>query len=152
LSRRRNGAAARGQIEIIVRFPARRKGRQFAPDGSECGSEFIEILWRRHDQDIEASSDNCKEQMKRTIVFAISAAFAMGLAVQAGAVDYSSFSFNDRLLSMSGPGAPVLFENEVIFTASSRSRRVGIAFAHEGFSRVHWFKKLMTTTDEDAPL
>jgi hypothetical protein len=86
--------------------------------------------------------------MKRMIITALAAA----LAVQVGAVDFESFSFNDRLLSMPGPSAPVLFEDSVIFTASSSSRRVGIAFAHEGFGRVHWFKKLMKTVDEPEQL
>lgn len=69
------------------------------------------------------------------------------LALYAGALDFESFSFNDHLLALKGPGAPELFEDAVIFTAPSSSRRVGIAFSHEGFARVHWFKKLMKTTD-----
>ncbi len=89
--------------------------------------------------------------MKHTIQTALGAIFALTLVAQAGAVDFESFSFNDRLLSMRGPEAPVIFEDGVIFTAPSTSRRVGIAFAHEGFGRVHWFKKLMKSADEPLP-
>ena len=62
-------------------------------------------------------------------------------------VDLESSQFIDRLLSLNGPGAPVIYENAVIFTAPSSYRRVGISFAHEGFSRVHWFRKLVVPRD-----
>jgi hypothetical protein len=58
----------------------------------------------------------------------------------------------DRLLSYSGPEAPVILDNMVIFTASSSLRRVGVAFADEGFSRVHWFRQLLVSRDpQDNP-
>ena len=62
-------------------------------------------------------------------------------------VDLESYQFIDRLLSLEGPSAPVIFEDAIIFTASSRYQRVGISFAHEGYSKVHWLKKLMTPKD-----
>ncbi|MCL1992570.1 MAG: isoamylase [Spirochaetes bacterium] len=49
----------------------------------------------------------------------------------------------DLLLSLSAPGAPVVFDNVVVFSASSNLRRAGVAFAHEGFSRVHWMRQLL---------
>jgi hypothetical protein len=70
-------------------------------------------------------------------------------------VIFASFTFAadiddyliDRLLSMSGPGAPEIIEDSVIFTFSSQCRRAGISFAHEGFSRVYWFRLLLIPQD-----
>jgi hypothetical protein len=64
-----------------------------------------------------------------------------------GAVDLESYEFIDYLLSLPGPGAPEIYEDAVIFTASSSYRRVGIAFAHESFSQVHWLQKLLIPKD-----
>jgi hypothetical protein len=64
-----------------------------------------------------------------------------------GAVDLESYQFIDYLLGLPGPGAPRIYEDAVIFTASSSYRRVGIAFAHEGFSTVHWLQKLLIPRD-----
>jgi hypothetical protein len=61
----------------------------------------------------------------------------------ATAVDLDSFRFSDHLSGIVSPGAPELFEDAVIFTAASPARRVGVSFAHEGFARVHWFRKLL---------
>jgi hypothetical protein len=57
----------------------------------------------------------------------------------------------DYLLSRTEPGTPELVDDTVIFTASSAYRRVGIAFAHEGFGKVYWFKKLMIPNENAAP-
>jgi hypothetical protein len=59
------------------------------------------------------------------------------------AVDTESYEFIDQLLSITTPQSPELFEDAVIFSASSQYKRVGISFAHEGFAKVHWFKTLM---------
>jgi hypothetical protein len=67
------------------------------------------------------------------------------------AVDTESYQFIDHLLTLPGPGAPEIFGDGVIFTAPSTHRRVGIAFAHEGFSRVYWFQKLMKAKNELTP-
>lgn len=64
------------------------------------------------------------------------------------AADFESYRFVDRLLSIEKAGEPIIFENAVIFTAPSTSRRVGIAFKHEGFSEVHWFRRLMKSGKE----
>jgi hypothetical protein len=66
-----------------------------------------------------------------------------------GALDTESYQFIDYLLSIERPAAPRFFEDGVIFTAPSSYRNVGIAFAHEGFSTVYWFKRLMKS-DPDA--
>jgi hypothetical protein len=63
------------------------------------------------------------------------------------AADLESPEFIDRLLSFDGPGAPEIFGDAVIFTASSSLRRVGVAFAHEGFGAVHWFRRLLVPQD-----
>jgi hypothetical protein len=68
-----------------------------------------------------------------------------------GALDTESYGFIDHLLRLSGPAGPELFEDGVIFTISSRYRRVGIAFAHEGFSGIHWFRKLLSNRNEAPP-
>ncbi|MDR2808765.1 MAG: glycogen-binding domain-containing protein [Spirochaetaceae bacterium] len=60
-----------------------------------------------------------------------------------GAIDTESYQFIDHLLSMTAPGSPELYEDTVIFTAPSTYRRVGLAFAHEGFAMVHWFQKIV---------
>ena len=68
-----------------------------------------------------------------------------------GAVDTESYQFIDHLLSLSKPGRPEVFEDGVIFTAPSSYRRVGIAFAHEGFAQVYWFRKLLFPRDNLTP-
>jgi hypothetical protein len=68
-----------------------------------------------------------------------------------GAADTESYQFIDHLLGLTAPKAPEVFEDTVIFTASSSYRRVGVAFAHEGFKKVYWFKKLMVSNENASP-
>jgi hypothetical protein len=86
----------------------------------------------------------------------IAMALFIAAAGFAGAVDIESvesYQLIDRLLSMPGPGAPEILDDLVIFSASSGLRRVGVAFANEGFSKVHWFRRLMVSQDPlDAPI
>jgi len=64
----------------------------------------------------------------------------------------SPYTIN-RLLSMTGPGAPEIIDDSIIFTYTSNCRRAGIAFAHEGFSQVHWFRQLLIPQDSlNAPI
>lgn len=65
------------------------------------------------------------------------------------AVDTESYEFIDHLLSIRAPGSPEIFEDAVIFFASSQYKRVGIAFAHEDFSEVYWFRKLMVPQESN---
>jgi len=51
------------------------------------------------------------------------------------------------LLGLSEPAPPEIMGDVVVFTASSSLRRVGIAFADEGFASVHWFRPLMVSED-----
>jgi hypothetical protein len=53
----------------------------------------------------------------------------------------------DYLLSLSKPGAPKILDDYVVFTALSSLKRVGIAFADEGFSKIHWFRQLTVRRD-----
>jgi len=64
-----------------------------------------------------------------------------------GAVDIESYQFIDYLRSISAPGKPEIFEGGVVFTAPSSHNRVGISFAHEGYAKVHWLKRLMIPRD-----
>ena len=75
--------------------------------------------------------------------FLVSAGFSHAVDIES----VQSHELLDRLLSMKGPGAPEIFEDMVIFTAPSDLRRVGIAFADEGFSKVHWFRQFMVSKD-----
>ncbi|MDR3122697.1 MAG: isoamylase, partial [Treponema sp.] len=59
------------------------------------------------------------------------------------AIDTESYQFINHLLTIREPGEPEIYDDGVIFTASSTHRRVGVSFAHEGFSRVHWFQQLL---------
>ena len=69
------------------------------------------------------------------------------------AADWESYELIDHLLTLPGPSAPVIHENFVIFSASSDFRRVGVAFAHENFSNVHWFRQLLVSQDRlNAPI
>jgi hypothetical protein len=71
----------------------------------------------------------------------------------AGAADMESYQLIDRLLSLTGPGGPEILEDSVIFTVSSGYRRVGVAFAHENFSRIYWFRQLLIPQDpQNAPV
>jgi hypothetical protein len=68
-------------------------------------------------------------------------------------VDLESYEFNDKLLSLTIPAGPEIFEDAIIFTAPASYRRVGVAFAEEGFAKVHWMRKLMVSQDPlDAPI
>jgi hypothetical protein len=77
--------------------------------------------------------------MKRFIIPAL----LMVIIGTIGALDTESYQFIDHLLTLKAPGEPELLDDGVLFTAPSRFRSVGIAFAHEGFAKIYWFQKLM---------
>jgi hypothetical protein len=68
-----------------------------------------------------------------------------------GAEDSDSYQFIDHLLRRSGPGKPELVAGSLVFTASSSYRRVGVAFGHEGFGKIYWFKKLIIPNENASP-
>ena len=65
-----------------------------------------------------------------------------------GAVDIESYQFIDYIRGISAPGKPQIYEDGVVFTASSSYQRVGISFAHEGYAKVHWLKRLVVPRDQ----
>ena len=54
------------------------------------------------------------------------------------AVDIGSYQIIEHLRTISEPRRPEIIEDAVLFTASASFRRVGIAFAHDNYSKVHW--------------
>ena len=77
----------------------------------------------------------------------MAAMLLMAIIGSIGAADTDSFLYIDFLLQMRGPEKPHIVDDSVIFTASSSYRRVGIAFAHEGFGKIYWFRRLMAAND-----
>jgi hypothetical protein len=73
------------------------------------------------------------------------------IGINIGALDTGSSQFIDRLIAIDRPQAPEIMEDGVLFTFSDTFRSVGIAFAHEQFTRVHWFEKLMIFEDRGPP-
>jgi len=67
------------------------------------------------------------------------------------AANTNSFQFIDHLLRLKEPEPPTVVEDAVVFTAPSSYRRVGIAFAHEGFGKIYWFQKLMISNENSGP-
>ena len=65
-----------------------------------------------------------------------------------GAVDIESYQFIDHLRDIIRPGRPEIFEDGVLFTASSSWQRVGISFAHDNYTKVHWFRQLLLPKDQ----
>lgn len=82
--------------------------------------------------------------MKKTTVMM----FLLAIIGRMGALDTESYQFIDRLLRLERPGQPELIGDGVLFTAPSVHRKVGIAFAYEGFSKVYWFKNLMVIRND----
>ncbi|GMO27000.1 MAG: hypothetical protein Ta2B_07500 [Termitinemataceae bacterium] len=66
------------------------------------------------------------------------------------ALDTQSYEFIDMLLGIEKAGKPVVFEDAVVFTAPSIYKRVSVAFAHENFSKIYTFKKLLVPINETA--
>ena len=64
-----------------------------------------------------------------------------------GAVDIESYQFVNHIRNLSQPGRPEIFEDSVLFTAPSSYKRVGISFAHDNYTKVHWFQRLMVPKD-----
>jgi len=61
--------------------------------------------------------------------------------------EWESYEVVNRLLSIHRPAAPVIVDDYVIFTADSALRRVGVAFAHENFATVYWFRQMIIPQD-----
>jgi hypothetical protein len=87
--------------------------------------------------------------IKLFVIFAIFTAFSFQAA---SANEWESIELINRLLSLTVPGAPVIHEDYVIFTADSSIRRVGVAFAHEFFENTYWFTPLFIPQDNRNPV
>jgi len=70
----------------------------------------------------------------------------------AGANEWESYELVNQLLNIQKAGSPVIYENHVIFTADSSLRRVGVAFAHEDFSNIYWFRQLVIPQERINPI
>jgi hypothetical protein len=85
------------------------------------------------------------------VIFTVFAVFPL-------AAEWETYEIIGRLLSLQEPGAPVIQDNAltsqaaVIFTVPSSMRKVGIAFAHEKFAKVYWFKHLVVPQDWTNPV
>jgi len=91
--------------------------------------------------------------MKTISIFAILLIFASLSPAAAQAEDWETYEIINRLLTLPGPGAPVVHGDFVIFTADSRLRRIGVAFAYEDFRNVYWFRQMVISQDPlNAPI
>jgi hypothetical protein len=68
-----------------------------------------------------------------------------------GALDTTSYQFINHLVNLKNSGVPEVMDDGILFTAPAAYQRVGIAFAHEGFSKVYWFQKLLIPDDAPNP-
>ena len=69
------------------------------------------------------------------------------------ASDWETYELINALLTIPEQSAPVIHENFVIFTAASDIRRVGVAFAHEKFANIYYFRQLIVPQDPlNAPI
>jgi hypothetical protein len=66
--------------------------------------------------------------------------------------EWESYDVINRLLALQSPSAPVIHGDWAIFTINSDLRRVGVAFAHEDFSNVRWFRQLMIPNNRINPI
>jgi hypothetical protein len=79
-------------------------------------------------------------------------AFLTVITVFPLAADWETYEIVSQLLSLQEPCAPIVRDNAVIFTVPSTMRKVGIAFAHEKFANVYWFKHLVVPQDWNSPV
>jgi hypothetical protein len=63
-----------------------------------------------------------------------------------------TYELSEHLLTLTQPSAPEVFDGQVIFTLPSAYRRAGVAFAHENWTKIHWFRKLELPIDDVPPL
>jgi hypothetical protein len=80
---------------------------------------------------------------KKVAIIILQIVFICNIIGNLWAIDTDSYDYIDRLLSMSQAHPPEIFDDAVIFTAPASYKKVGIAFAHESFAKIYWFKKLL---------
>jgi hypothetical protein len=67
------------------------------------------------------------------------------------ALDTDSYEFSERLIQVKAADKPEIIDDGVLFTAPSSYRSVGIAFSHENFAQIYWFRKLLTLAEQGPP-
>jgi len=92
--------------------------------------------------------------MKKCKFFAIWAAVLLLAQVQAGFAKekepvYQPYELDRLIHNIDSPGAPVVTEDYIIFTAETNHRNVGIVFDFENYQTIHPFQILMRV-DEDG--
>ncbi|MDR0410937.1 MAG: glycogen-binding domain-containing protein [Treponema sp.] len=80
----------------------------------------------------------------RAFIFTVFLVFIIGTI---GALNTESYQFINHLVNLTSAGQPEVFEDGVLWTVPASYKRVGIAFAYEGFAKVYWFKRLMVPDD-----
>jgi len=91
--------------------------------------------------------------MKTIRFFVLLAVITSCFSIAVNAADWETYELIDKILSLHGPAAPIIHENMVVFTADSKLRRVGVAFAHENFAHTYWFRQLLVSQDRlNAPI
>jgi hypothetical protein len=81
---------------------------------------------------------------KSRVIFTVFLSFIIGTI---GALDTSSYQFINHLVNLENFGTPEVIEDAILFTVPATYKKVGIAFAHESFSKIYWFKKLLIPDD-----
>ncbi|MCL2196119.1 MAG: isoamylase [Treponema sp.] len=91
--------------------------------------------------------------MKTIRFFVLLMVITSCFSVTVNAADWETYELIDKILALRGPTAPIIYEDMVVFTADSKLRRVGIAFAHENFANTYWFRQLLVSQDRlNAPI
>ncbi|MDR0599348.1 MAG: glycogen-binding domain-containing protein [Treponema sp.] len=91
--------------------------------------------------------------MKKAIVITLLTAIigTLEAAGNSGFAEAESLPIMDYLLGLREAEKPHVIDDTVIFTVPSTYRRVGIAFGHEGFGKVYWFRRLMVPNEDAGP-
>ena len=91
---------------------------------------------------------------KRIITFTGCFLFIIGSIWPEQTDEYSdeySYELAEHLLTLTKPVAPYVFDGKVIFSLPSSYRRAGVAFAHEDFAVIYWFRKLDLPIENTEP-
>lgn len=99
------------------------------------------------------SADNPKVKHKRTQT--LLAVFFLAGALLFPAEDRTaqaedSVLYASLVAEIAGPGEPFVRSRYAVFTADGNARHTGIAFAHEGFGKIHNFSRLTARGDFSA--
>jgi len=86
------------------------------------------------------------------LILSVSFAPVFLTAQQTAEFEWETFEIIDRIMSIREPGAPIIYDNFVIFSADSSIRRVGISFAYENFSNIYWYRPLLVSQDRANPI